>query len=381
MAFNIDDEFGGFEEAPSIITIPAKPDEFDSSKQSQIPDWLLTSQQQHHHNPAAAAQQHHSSSPNIIKQLQEELNQTKMQLLEQQAANIEIQSKHRQELHQLQTEFQHLLKQALAIQKENILKDFKHLMDQYTAEQDLRLKQKLRELNTKQEKEFGDKMDDKLVELQEKLLSHFQSDSEDLDVKIRKAVVACFRDEQLSERDRLKANMEHIEKNFKQETEKYVQSYFGRQSELFKEQIKSGMQQEHLIHKDLINNKLEKLFKASEEKRRMTNVLFTRHLSGLNFFVENAQKQLTILNQAHLDLIKNKEIVDYYGNSSSNISSNINSNLAAAAQLGLTDSMPLLSPTQSIANTSNSSSSSNNSSSNNGDDALLQDEDLLHDLS
>ena len=202
--------------------------------------------------------------------------------------------------------------------------------------------------------------------------------------------------------------MEHIEKNFKQETEKYVQSYFGRQSELFKEQIKSGMQQEHLIHKDLINTKLEKLFKASEEKRRMTNVLFTRHLSGLNFFVENAQKQLTILNQAHLDLIKNKEIVDYYGNSSSNISSNINSNLAAA-QLGLTDSMPLLSPTQSIANTSNSSSSSNNSSSNNGnldydllflfgsskkaknntnnlktnqgDDALLQDEDLLHDLS
>jgi hypothetical protein len=44
-------------------------------------------------------------SPIIVKQLQEELNQTKMQLLEQQAANIEIQSKHRQELHQLQTEF------------------------------------------------------------------------------------------------------------------------------------------------------------------------------------------------------------------------------------------------------------------------------------
>jgi len=325
-----------------------------------------------------------------------------MQLLEQQAFNIEIQSKHRQELDQLHTQFQNLLKQGLAHQKENILKDFKHLMEQYTVEQDLRLKQKLHELQTKQEKQFNDKMDDKLVELQEKLLSHFQSDSEDLEIKIRKAVVACFREEQLTERDRLKANMEHIEKNFKQDTEKYVQTYFGRQNELFKEQIKSGIQQEHLIHKDLINNKLEKLFKASEEKRRMANVLFTRHLSGLNFFVENAQKQLSILNQAHLDLIKNKEIVDYYGNSSSSSNNSSNSNInSSAAQLGFTDSMPPLSPTQSNVTTSNNSSSSSNGNldydllflfgsskkaknanlkKNQGDDAL-QDEDLLHDLS
>jgi hypothetical protein len=77
------------------------------------------------------------------------------------------------------------------------------------------------------------------------------------------------------------------------------------------------VQQEHLIHKDLINSKLEKLWKHSEEKRRGTNILLNRHLSGLSFFIENAQKQMTILNQAHSDLLKNKEIVDYYGDMNS----------------------------------------------------------------
>ena len=301
-----------------------------------------------------------------------------MQLLEQQAANLELQTKHRQELAFIQNEFQSLLQKSLAQQKENILKEFKHLMEQYTMEQDLRLKQKLRELQAKQEKEFGDKMDDKVVALQEKLLSHFESDSEDLEVKIRKACVNCFKEEQ-------------IDKEFKHETEKYVQNCFSRQSELFKGQIKSGIQQEHLIHKDLINNKLEKLFKASEEKRRMANMLFTRHLSGLTFFVENAQKQLTILNQAHLDLLKNKDVADYYGNMSG--STQFNSDFLSA---------PLLSPTQSSANASSNSSNNNsvliNSNGNldlmylfgstkkaknanlkkyQGDDAL-QDEELLH---
>ena len=89
------------------------------------------------------------------------------------------------------------------------------------------------------------------------------------------------------------------------------------QGEIFKEQIKSGIQQEHLIHKDLINTRLEKLFKASEEKRRATNLLFNRHMTGLGFFLDNAHKHMGILNQAHADLLKNRDLVDYYGDVSS----------------------------------------------------------------
>ena len=71
--------------------------------------------------------------------------------------------------------------------------------------------------------------------------------------------------------------------------------------------------QENLIHKDLINSKLERLFKASEEKRKKTNILFARHMSSLNFFIDNAHKQFSILREAQKDLLKNKDIVDYYG--------------------------------------------------------------------
>ena len=46
---------------------------------------------------------------------------------------------------------------------------------------------------------------------------------------------------------------------------------------------------------------------------RNANLLFTRHLSGLNFFIENAHKQLSVLNEAHLDMLKNRDTVDYYG--------------------------------------------------------------------
>ena len=80
--------------------------------------------------------------------------------------------------------------------------------------------------------------------------------------------------------------------------------------------------QENLIHKDLINSKLERLFKASEEKRRKTNILLARHMSSLNFFIDNAHKQFSILREAQKDLLKNKDIIDYYGDLDKSLNDN-----------------------------------------------------------
>ena len=44
------------------------------------------------------------------------------------------------------------------------------------------------------------------------------------------------------------------------------------------------------------------------------NILFARNLSGLSFFIENAHKQMSILNQSYVDFLKNKEFVEFYGN-------------------------------------------------------------------
>lgn len=121
-----------------------------------------------------------------------------------------------------------------------------------------------------------------------------------MEIKMKHAIDASLQDEFLGDKLKLKQSFERLERDLKQEMEKYIQTYFRNQSETYKEQIKSGVMQEHLIHKDMINSKLEKLFKASEDKRRRTQVLFARHLSGLNFFVDNAQKQLGILREVKL---------------------------------------------------------------------------------
>lgn len=157
-----------------------------------------------------------------------------------------------------------------------------------------------------------------------------------MEIKMKHAIDGSLQEEFLGDKLKLKQGFERLERDLKQEMEKHIQAYFRTQSETYKEQIKSGVMQEHLIHKDMINNKLEKLFKASEEKRRRTQVLFARHLSGLNFFVDNAQKQLGILREvinnifkdynfdfcfyylllilkAYKDMLKNKDLIDYYG--------------------------------------------------------------------
>ena len=146
----------------------------------------------------------------------------------------------------------------------------------------------------------------------------------------------------------------------------------------FKEQIKSGVMQEHLIHKDLINSKLEKLFKSSEEKRRMTNVLFSRHLGGLNFFVDNAHKQLTILKEAQKDLLKNKEIIDYFGDigeKSDETSINNKALMQSVSSLSLND---MAFNFNKLDSNSNKNSSRDNLFLNQAEDDPLIDEDLLN---
>ncbi len=197
--------------------------------------------------------------------------------------------------------------------REQTAKDFKLQLEQAHREQEKKLNDKVKEITAKVEKDLNDKFEHRLSIFQENLIKHCESEFEDMEVKVRKIVGNMIRDEQSKEANHLKQSVDRLEKDLKADTEKYVQSYFMNQSEFFKEQIKSGVLQEHLIHKDLINSKLEKLFRASEEKRRKTQFLFARHLSGLNFFVDNAHKQLSILKECHQDLLKNKEIADYYG--------------------------------------------------------------------
>lgn len=128
-----------------------------------------------------------------------------------------------------------------------------------------------------------------------------------MEIKMKNLIELNVKDELLGDKLKYKQIFEKLERELKTELEKYIQINLRNMSETYKEQIRSGVMQEHLIHKDLINSKLEKLFKASEEKRHKSQVLFARHLSGLSFFVDNASKQLAILKEVvyliHLNLI------------------------------------------------------------------------------
>ena len=133
------------------------------------------------------------------------------------------------------------------------------------------------------ENQLNERFETKLAEFQGSLIKHCESGFEDMEIKMKHAIDASLKDEFLGDKLKLKQKFEQLEKDLKVDME----------------QIKSGVMQEHLIHKDLINSKLEKIYKASEDKRRMNQLLFTRHLSGLNFFVDNAQKQLSILREVY----------------------------------------------------------------------------------
>ena len=283
----------------------------DSSfSQPSLPDWLIKS------SPAAASEADHS----FIKLLQDELSRTKELLIDQQTSYLQLQTQSQQQTHEFNglaakmfAEFQALLKQSLLKQRELLQSDFKQMLSQQQADLERKFQQQIKDSLARYEAVYVENMETKLAEYQEQLIKHNESEYQDIEMKIKLLVAKMFKDEQEKERGKLKQTVDTMEKEIKASTEKYVKSYFMSQSELFKDQIKSGVLQEHLIHKDLINSKLEKLFRDSEEKRRQANLLFARHVSSFNFFVSNAQKQLGVLKEAHVDLFKNKELIDYYG--------------------------------------------------------------------
>lgn len=332
---SFDDDFGGFEAAPSTPNPPQQSTNSlaESKPKSDLPEWLLQQSLNLNSQLSDSNMVNMSNNSNLVNQLQEELCKTKEQLLDQQTRYLQTQTIHRKEIDDTTNsfniavrEFQSLLKQSLNEQRELLTKEFKVLLERQALEYDARLAQKMKEMQKLHEVEANTKLEDRFAEFQERMIVNYESDLQDLDVKVRKIVSATIKEENLVEKTKLKQNFEQIGSELKSETERYVQVFFKNQSEVFKEQIKSGIQQEHLIHKDLINTKLEKLFKSSEEKRRASNLLFNRHMTGLSFFIDNAHKHLGIMHQAQSDLHKNRDIIDYYGdiNNNNNNSSGLN---------------------------------------------------------
>jgi hypothetical protein len=207
--------------------------------------------------------------------------------------------------------------------KESLKSEFRVQHDQIKAEQERKLNERLTEMRSKIQQDLNEKFELRLADFQENLIRSYESEFEDMQLKVRQIISQSIRDEQTKETAQQKQVFDRIERDLKSETEKYAKNYFLSHGELLKEQIKSGLMQEHLI----LNSKLEKLFKASEEKRRKTNMLFARHMSGLNFFVDNAHKQLSILKECQKDLFKNRDLVEYYGDLEASGSSSFSSAL------------------------------------------------------
>lgn len=352
-----DDDFGGFEEAvnTNVIQSTASPsyilNETSSreppSNVDRIPDWvlgnlkpvqqLMPKKSQSESLSSGTFDEETSTTSELINHLQEELSKTKEALIDQQTSFLQLQAQHRQDLDEKTTsfnssivlvykEFTGLLKQSLLQQREVCLKEFKTLLDKQSLEQEKTFHRKSEEMQKRYQDYYSEKFEAKLVDFQENLIKLNKSEFEDTEIKIKKVVQAMFKEEKLNEKQSLLAHLDRVKIELKQENEKSINQHFISHSESFKEQIKSGVMQEHLIHKDLINSKLEKLFKSSEEKRRHTNVLFQRHLGGLNFFISNANKQMGLLKEAHTDLLKNKYIVDFYGGGQSSDASHSQDN-------------------------------------------------------
>jgi hypothetical protein len=264
-----------------------------------------------------------TTTTTLINNLQDELTKTKEALIDQQTNFIQLQSQHRQDLDEktssfnssivlVYKEFTGLLKQSLLQQREI----FKSLLDKQSLEQEKAFERKCDEIHKKYQDHYSDKFEARLVDFQENLIKLNKSEFEDTEIKIKRVVQVMLKEERLSDKQTLTAaHLDRVKSDLAQQNEKSLNHHFLAHNESFKEQIKSSMMQEHLIHKDLINSKLERLFKSSEEKRRHSNVLFQRHFAGLNFFIGNAHKQMSLLNEAHTDMLKNSHIVDYYGGS------------------------------------------------------------------
>lgn len=83
----------------------------------------------------------------------------------------------------------------------------------------------------------------------------------------------------------------------------------------FQEQIKSNIEQEMLILKDIVNKKLEKLIKGYEIKQKNSNYLYSRQLTNLTSFLDSAKTQIDLM-QNHIkkqsELTSKNEISDDY---------------------------------------------------------------------
>jgi hypothetical protein len=274
------------------------------SQDSQVlPDWLLK-------NSAVDTKQNISNDSSLIKTLKDELTRTKCELEQQTKQRYELEQK----LVFMSNAFTAAIKDLnekvelkLSSQHETTSRELKRLIDQFTQEKEQKI---IAQLGLKYQKELNEHLEAKLVEFQDKLIKYTESKYEDTEIKIKNMVLSAVKEENAMEKLKLKQQFESLERYLKSDIEKQAINHFISQSELFKEQIKSAVMQEHLIHKDLISNKLEKIQKNSDEKRKKTNQLYSRHLSGLNFFIDNAHKQLSILKAAHQEMYKNKELLD-----------------------------------------------------------------------
>ena len=289
------------------------PKKEESNHIENLPSWILE-------KPKS------SEDNRTIESLQDELSRTKEHLLDQQMSYIQLQTEHRQELQspRVLKQLQNIMNQAMNAQRESLRNEFQLKQDELK----LNLIEKVKEVNKTFEKSLSEKFECKLAEFQEKLIKHYESEFEDLELKIKFLIEKQIKEMNLNEKNKFKNEFVHFENELKQNNDKQMQKFFHSQADMFKDQVKSTILQEHLIHKDLINSKLEKLFRDSEEKRRKTNILFAKHMNGLNFFIENASKQMGILKEAQKDMLKNREIVDFYGDSKTSVDSNSNYSLS-----------------------------------------------------
>lgn len=260
---SFDDDFGGFEVIffqflndirHSFINnklfkaAPTINDSSESKPKQELPEWLLNqsnnsiSSTSSHFNPEPVnIHINDSNNAETIRKLQNELSETKEHLIDQQTKYLQAQTKHRQEIDDTTTafnnsikEFQIIMKQSLAKQRESCMKEFKVLLEQQANEYELKLKQRTREMYLKQEGELNNKIESTLTMFQERMALNYESDLQDMDVKIKKIVSQTIKEENLVEKSKLRQNFDHIEKELKVDMEKYVQNYFKAQSETFK---------------------------------------------------------------------------------------------------------------------------------------------------
>jgi hypothetical protein len=306
MAEENDDDFGGFEEAnvdqkPKVENLPPplKLDPKTIEVTELIPDVPP------------------SPTAGTLQSLQNELKQTRHQL-------TLVQAKHQSELTQKMKE----ITSAFANTIKSMEAKFESRLSQQRIELEKEMTERLKKQSEEQEKNvlrmvnsqsvfdqstceanMSNKLESQLVQHQEKLIKYTDSQLEDTEMKIKNVIGQMIQADYAKEKLNFKMNFEQLERKFKADLEKSNETIVLNQSEILAERLKSSVMQEHLILTDLIKKKLDQIQKNSDEKRKKSSRLYSQHLSGLQFFVDNAHKELSILKEAHIDL-KDKDLID-----------------------------------------------------------------------